>query len=77
MHSGEQASEDDVSSESCVMRGTCSGPIAALVTVLSNTGILPDPLALDVDLHSTLSIHRRHEQPQARLQAPESPPPRA
>lgn len=77
MHRGAGGTADEASTEACVMRGTCSGPMAALVAQLSNYGVLPTSpqlfatvnrgaLTVDVDEHLI-----------SRLAAPDPPPPRA
>ena len=61
----------------CTMRGTCGGPLAALLVLLSNQGILTrlrtTTPAFDAQ-QMTLGIHERVT---ARLDSPDPPPPRA
>ena len=61
----------------CRMSGTCSGPIAALFTLLSNHGILSNPPSVfrAADAH-VLSVVES-ENLVSKLLPPESPPPRA
>lgn len=60
----------------CSMRGECDGPMAALVTVLSNIGVLPAALTVSPDLHASPVRVRPLERLLSRLAPPDSPPPR-
>ena len=61
----------------CTLRAVCNGPLAALASLLSAQGIMPDAMTMATDA-------ARREVPAARVEAPfsntpdpESPPPRA
>jgi hypothetical protein len=76
MHRGgvEDAASTD---ESCSLRGTCSEPMVALAALLSNQGVLTDPLPFSID-HGVGIVHpRMHEPIASRPDAPDPPPPRA
>ena len=74
MHRDEPSSRD--ADAGCVMRGTCKGPMAALVTTLSTTGILPDAVPLDPSLLLSTEVGDWRGRPILRVSRPESPPPR-
>jgi hypothetical protein len=76
MHRGgvEDAASTD---ESCSLRGTCSEPMVALAALLSNQGVLTDPLAFSIDHGVSIVPPRMHEPIASRLDAPDPPPPRA
>ena len=38
-HATEQRCHESVPQQQCALRGTCAGPVAALVTLLSNVGV--------------------------------------
>jgi hypothetical protein len=77
MHRGGHTDAGDRSSNRCSMRGTCNGPAAAMVALLSNYGVLADSFAMLPDLHtSSAAIHTR-ENLITRLASPDPPPPRA
>ncbi len=75
MHDGHGKNEKPASS--CAMRGTCQGPMAALLSLLSNYGPLSDPFDLSPDLRLVSALRPLHEQLVVRLSPPEPPPPRA
>ncbi len=81
MHRGGQDKADHSSTPPadgrCSMRGTCGGPLEALVTFLSFHGVLTDPPATAADLHPGGAGPCTDVQPIARRTPPESPPPRA
>jgi len=60
----------------CTMRGTCSGPMAALMSFLSNTGVLTDSFKLTPTLHAGFAPDPLREHLTSRLASPDPPPPR-
>ncbi len=74
MHRSSPAEEDP---DACAMRGTCDGPMAALVRLLSHHAVLDDPLATLPDSVAGLAFIPSRENPIGRRTAPETPPPRA
>jgi len=77
MHRGDHNEAADTSRDGCTMRGTCTGPIAALFAQLSNHGILTDQFQLLIDLHAGSTGIRTRENLITRLAPPDTPPPRA
>ena len=63
--------------DDCAMRGTCSGPMAALFAQLSNYGVLPATLQVLPDVRQGAVTRSSDEQLLTRLASPDSPPPRA
>lgn len=61
----------------CTMQGTCDGPMAALFVIISNQGVLTEPLPLGHDLTVTAAPHPAREALVSRFTPPDSPPPRA
>lgn len=62
--------------DDCAMTGTCAGPMSALLSSLSNHGILPAPSAvLTTGFEPT--IEAAHERASSRPEPPDAPPPRA
>lgn len=59
------------------MRGTCDPPVAALVALLSNSGVLTHSSERLPDLSQSCIPPDADEHPASRLAAPDSPPPRA
>jgi hypothetical protein len=59
------------------MRNACDGPMAALVALLWNHGVLTNSVVTLADLHPVYSIVHTRENPISRLAAPDPPPPRA
>ena len=64
------------SSDMCSMRGTCTGPMAALLTQLANLGILAQPLSVLPAPEATGTISATRENPIGRFTPPDTPPPR-
>lgn len=77
MHRGDTGTAHQASSDACAMRGTCSGPMAALVAQLSNYGVLPTSPQLLADLDRGALTDDVDEHLISRLAAPDPPPPRA
>jgi hypothetical protein len=63
--------------QACTMQGTCDGPMAALLVIISNQGVLTEPLRLAVDLSSVVAPAPAREDVVSRFTPPDSPPPRA
>jgi hypothetical protein len=61
----------------CAMRGTCGGPFAALLVLLSNQSILPRPGATTAIFDAQQMTLGIQESVIARLDSPDPPPPRA
>jgi hypothetical protein len=59
------------------MRGTCDPPVAALLALLSNSGVLTHSLETLPDLSQSSVSPDADEHPASRLAPPDSPPPRA
>ena len=77
MHRGDHHEAADTSRSDCAMRGTCRGPMVAMVAQLSNHGVLPSQFSVLPDLHQTAALISVDEHPVTRLTPPDSPPPRA
>ena len=77
MHRGGHSEAAETAPDSCAIRGTCSGPMAALVAQLSNYGVLPAALQVLPDLHPGAVTIRSDEHLLSRFTPPDSPPPRA
>jgi hypothetical protein len=77
MHADEHHHQPAESTTQCSMRGTCGGPVAALVVLLSNHGVLTAPFALSPEANAGLVTDARRENLTRRLASPEPPPPRA
>jgi hypothetical protein len=64
--------------EQCVMRGTCKGPMSAVIALLSHHGVPPvEAFTLAPDLGSTVTAGAITERVSSRLTPPDLPPPRA
>ena len=62
----------------CVMRGTCDGPMAAILAVLSTQGVPPAHVfSLIPDTRSAVVTGFAPEHLRSQLASPEPPPPRA
>ena len=60
----------------CAMRATCDGPMAALLTMLSNLGIPPATVDLTLDLQSSQPTVTSRENLISDSTPPDPPPPR-
>jgi hypothetical protein len=76
MHQGSHTGAD-ASNQACSMRGTCDGPMAALLALLSNHGVLTDSFVTLPDPQVTDVAARTREHLITRLAPPDPPPPRA
>jgi hypothetical protein len=63
--------------ERCTMRGGCDGPMAALLSLLSATGVMPDAFELIAEHRDSAGPPTYREQPFGLASPPDSPPPRA
>ena len=72
--SGNTASK---STEKCVMRGTCSGPIAALFVLLANNGVPAESPATAPDHEIGAAPIPPTETFIVHFESPDTPPPRA
>ena len=61
----------------CSMRGTCNGPMSAMLNLLSTYGILPDQSAVAANDDHVLIATLAAVSPVRRFAPPEPPPPRA
>jgi hypothetical protein len=78
MHRGGDSGDTREPANPCVMRGTCDGPMAAMVALLSQCGVLANAFSMTLpDLHPRSAITHGGENPLSRLASPEPPPPRA
>ena len=76
---GEHHAAPKSPAQGCVMKGTCQGPMSAILAILSNQGVPPSGafrVAPD-DLSSTLAAVIVREHIPSLLAAPDPPPPRA
>ena len=60
----------------CTMRGSCNGPMSAMLNLLSSTGVLPDVPALLTNDDHVLVVAFVTIDPVRRFAPPDSPPPR-
>jgi hypothetical protein len=65
------------STHDCVLRGTCSGPAAALMALLATYGVLTDPIASPSDSLLTVATPSVADQLIPQFASPDAPPPRA
>jgi hypothetical protein len=77
MHRGGHHDAAEKPGVPCSMRGTCDGPIAALLALLSNYGVPTDSFDILPDLHAGSAAAQTHENLVIRLASPDPPPPRA
>jgi hypothetical protein len=61
----------------CSMQGTCDGPMAAFFVIISNQGVLTEPLVIANDLKASLAPAVPREDLVSRHVPPDAPPPRA
>lgn len=62
----------------CVMRGTCDGPMAAILDLLSTQGVPPSGTFTLIPNDGTIVVAgSTHEHLASRLASPDPPPPRA
>ena len=73
----EQAAPSNAPAHECVLRGTCGGPIAALLALLSTHGVLADSIASLTDFPLAGHTVASADQLVPQFESPDSPPPRA
>jgi hypothetical protein len=61
----------------CRLRGTCNGPMAALLSLLSSHGVLSPSFSMAPESAVTLAAPVTEANPLSQLQPPNAPPPRA
>ena len=76
-HHGTAGETGETRNARCSMRGTCGGPLAALLALLSNHGIPSDSFVTLPDLRPTPAPDSTRERLASRLASPDPPPPRA
>jgi hypothetical protein len=82
MHGGHGAGHQapptsEPSNHDCALRGTCNGPMAALLTLLWQSGVLTDAVVAPPDFLGARVAAAPLEHLISFLAAPDSPPPRA
>lgn len=61
----------------CALRGTCGGPAAALLALLSTDGVLAEPIASPGDSLLAVATRSAADQLIPQFESPDAPPPRA
>jgi hypothetical protein len=77
MHHAAANTVESSKTDRCSMRGTCEGPAATFMGLLTNHGLLRDAFILSRHLHRTPMAIGHSETLITRLASPDSPPPRA
>jgi hypothetical protein len=78
MHSGSHDPAPAVPAKGCVMKGTCKGPMSAIIAILSSHGVPPvSAFSIAPDLSSSLAAGIARQYATSHLASPETPPPRA
>ena len=78
MHSGAHDAAPAVPAKGCVMKGTCKGPMSAIIAILSSHGVPPlSAFSIAPDLSSSLAAGVARHHATSHLASPETPPPRA
>jgi hypothetical protein len=73
----EQASPSTSPAHECALRGTCGGPTAALLALLSTHGVLTDSIPSVTEFPLTGEPFASAHQLIPQFESPDSPPPRA
>jgi hypothetical protein len=60
----------------CALRGTCDGPMSAMVAQLSQVGVIPATAGAPADEVRSSLLAVKSESSSSRLPSPDSPPPR-
>jgi hypothetical protein len=60
----------------CALRGTCDGPMSAMIAQLSQVGVIPATAGLPADDVRPSLLAVESESSSSRLLSPDSPPPR-
>ena len=76
-HAADHNPSDREPASQCSIRGTCSGPGAALFALLSNHGVLPDAFEVFPDFDAHATGIRADASLIGRLASPDPPPPRS
>jgi len=63
--------------EQCVMRASCDGPMAGLLTLLSNLGVPVASPGIFLDVQASTVTSSPSDKPVRSFLPPDSPPPRA
>jgi hypothetical protein len=74
-HSGRQTEKPRA--HECAIRGTCGGPAAAMLTLLSTQGVLTAPATMRIDVPPAGEPIVSPNHLLAQFQSPDAPPPRA
>lgn len=74
---GERHQQAPATPDECSLRGTCGGPMAALLAFQSNHGILPASTAVRPDVESRSVATVFHEDLIGLFHPPDPPPPRS
>jgi hypothetical protein len=75
-HHGTVPDETAPPDDGCMMRGSCDGPDAGFIALLSHAGMLTESAGTVDDLDMQPAVDRIHEQVVSRLESPDPPPPR-
>jgi hypothetical protein len=73
----EQSAPSNPPAHECALRGTCGGPTAALLALLSTHGVLTDSIASLTDFPVAGETFASADQLIPQFESPESPPPRS
>jgi hypothetical protein len=66
----------DPTGSDCQLKGSCAGPMSALLTLLSNHGILPDATDVETDVTTSAARIGGHPDATGTSEPPDPPPPR-
>jgi hypothetical protein len=77
MDQQQTAPTNSMPAHECALRGTCGGPAAALLALLSTDGILTDSIASLTDFPFTGQTLPATDQLVRQFESPDAPPPRA
>jgi hypothetical protein len=77
MHRGGHGDAEQESPKKCSIRGTCAGPMAALLRLLSNPGVLEGSFVVLPGVHAGSVLSVMQESLITHLTPPDPPPPRA
>lgn len=76
MHQGHHDQSAPAQPPACSLRGSCGGPMAALVTLISTSGILADAVSVSPAIEAARVPAAAAERLVSKLVPPEAPPPR-
>jgi hypothetical protein len=77
LHTAGHEAAEEPPNDACSMRAMCDGPMAAILALLSNQGVLTDALSISPNLKPGSTAPRSPENLITRLASPNPPPPRA